>query len=141
MDKFTIGSNYFFSEYLDFSPSDYDTLEFEENPTMYKTCMQLRARDKTRCHFWWRKMSPDEFVEYTLSSKVPMEIGKFLIPEVNEYLGFTLEHLKKLEPIVENLDDRHKYEQIIFNSYIQNKDFTLTQEQRNKAYEEYKKYR
>lgn len=138
---FKIGSTYFFSCYPDFKPSDTDELEFEEHPTMYKNMMQLRARDKTKCHFWWRKMTADEFVEYTLSSKLPMEMGKFLVPEVCDYLGFTLEHLKKLKPVTELLDDRHKYEKIIFDSYIENNDFYLTDEQRLNAYEEYKKER
>lgn len=138
---FRIGSTYFFSCYPDFNPSDTDELEFEESPVLYKNFMQLRAKDKTKCHFWWKKRSPEEFVEYTLTTNLPMEIGKFLVPEVNEYLGFTIDHLKQLEPVVEKLDDRHKYEKIIFDSYIENNDFYLTDEQRLSAYKEYKKYR
>ena len=86
-------------------------------------------------------MTPDEFVGYELKSKLPMEIGKFLVPEVNEYLGFTLEHLEKLKPVIDNIDEKHKYEQIIYDSYIQNKGFYLTDEQRRKAYEIYKESR
>jgi hypothetical protein len=77
----------------DFSPSDTDEVEFEENPKLYKNVMQFRKKDRKRCLFKWRKMSADEFVEYTLNSKLPMEIGKFLVPEVAQYLGFTIKHL------------------------------------------------
>jgi len=86
-------------------------------------------------------MSADEFVEYTLHSKLPMEIGKFLVPEVAKYLGFTIEHLKKLKPIVDSLDKNHRYEKIIYESYIENSDFILTEEQRRAAFDEYKKER
>lgn len=68
-----------------------------------------------------------------------MEIGKFLVPEVVEYLGFTLDDLKRLQPIVEQLDSKHGYEKIIFDSYLENNGFYLTQEQRDNAYIEYRK--
>lgn len=139
--RFRVGSTYFFSEYPDFHPSDIDEVEFEEHPRLYKNVMQFRKKDGSRCYYKWRKMSADEFVEYTLNSKLPMEIGKFLIPEVNDYLGFTFDHLKKLSSVAERLDDRHAYEKIIYDSYMQNNGFYLTQEQRDRAYIEYKKRR
>ena len=135
--RFKVGSQAFFSQYPDFQPSDIDEVEFEDEPKLFKNFMQFRKKDNTRCLFIWRKMSADEFVEYTLNSKLPMELGKFLVPEVAEYLGFTIEHLKKLEPVVDRLDDKHKYEKIIYDSYISNNDFYLTQEQRDSAYKEY----
>lgn len=86
-------------------------------------------------------MTPDEFIEYTLHKKLAMEIGKFLVPEVANYLGFTINHLKKLSPLIDFLDDKHRYEKIIFESYIENNDFFLTEEQRLKAYLEYQKWK
>ena len=83
-------------------------------------------------------MTADEFVEYTLQSKLPMEIGKFLVPEVCEYLGFAIEHLKRLKPVVDRIDDKHKYEKVIYNSYIKNNAFFLTDDQRREAFLEYK---
>lgn len=102
-----------------------------------RTCTINRARNKGRCLFKWRKMSADEFVEYTLNSKLPMEIGKFLIPEIVEYLGFTIDHLERLRPVVERLDRKHLYEKVIFEAYIKNGGFWLTREDRDRAYEEY----
>lgn len=67
-----------------------------------------------------------------------MQLGKFLIPTFIEAIGFTIEDLKKLQPLADNLDDKHKYEKVIYDSYIQNNDFTLTDEQLQKAYLEYK---
>ena len=139
--RFNIGSTYFFKEYLDFKPNDIDEIEFEENPKLYKYFMQFRKKDGTRCFFKWKKMSADEFVNYMLTTKTPMEIGKFLIPEIANYLGFTIEHLKQLQPIMDKIDKKHLYEKIIYNSYIQNNDFYLTQEQLDAAYFEYKRER
>lgn len=67
-----------------------------------------------------------------------MQLGKFLIPTFIEAIGFTIEDLKKLQPLADNLDDKHKYEKVIYDSYIQNNDFILTDEQLQKAYLEYK---
>ena len=139
--RFRVGSQAFFSMYADFKPSDIDEVEFEENPILYKNFMQFRKQDKTRCIFKWRKMTADEFVEYTLNTKLPMELGKFLVPEVVDYLGFTLNHLKQLAPVIEKLDKKHRYEKIIFDSYIENGSFYLTQEQRDMAYQKYKEDR
>lgn len=136
--RFKVGSQYFFSTYADFTPGDIDYVEFEEHPRLYRNVLQFRKNDKSMCLFKWRKMSADEFVFYTLHSKLPMEIGKFLVPEVASYLGFTLDHLRQLEPVVERLDRKHSYEKIIYYSYMQNNAFTLTQEQRDQAYAEYK---
>ena len=136
--QFKVGSQAFFFMYPDFYPKDTDIVEFEENPKLYKNFMQFRKMDGTKCLFKWRLMTADEFVEYTLHTRLPMELGKFLVPEVVEYLGFTIEHLKLLAPIAEKLDDKHSYEKIIYDSYIENNEFYLTAEQRDRAYEEYK---
>jgi hypothetical protein len=55
-----------------------------------------------------------------------MVIGKFLIPEFNELINFTIDDLPRLEPLLNRLDDKHKYEKIIYDSYIENNAFVLT---------------
>ena len=132
--RFNVGSCAFFDGMPNFDPSDTDQVEFEERPTLYRNFMQFRKRDGTRCLFKWRKMTADEFTEYTLQSKLAMELGKFLVPEVAEYLGITLEHLEKLRPVAERLDPKHEYEKIILEAYIHNGGFWLTDEQRQEAY-------
>lgn len=136
--RFKVGSQAFFDCMPGFKPGDIDEIEFEENPKLYKNFMQFRKKDKTRCLFKWRKMSVEEFIEYTLNTKLPMEVGKFLVPEVAEYLGFTIDDLRRLAPIIARLDEKHKYEQIIFESYLENGCFELTYDQRSRAYEAYK---
>ena len=53
----------------------------------------------------------------------------------------TLEDLKPFEEIFNNMDEKHQYEKIIYDAYVTNNDFTLTKEQRDKAYESYKQTR
>ena len=67
-----------------------------------------------------------------------MVIGKFLVPEFCAEIGFTIEDLPRLEPLLAKLDEKHKYEEIIYNAYIENNAFVLTDEQRAAAYESYK---
>lgn len=133
--RFRVGSSYFFGE-----GRDIDEVEFDEHPKLFKNVMQFRKKDRSRCLFIWRKMDPDEFVEYTLNSKLPMEIGKFLVPEVAEYLGFTMEHLKRLAPVVDRLDGKHEYERVIYEAYMENGAMFLTPEQRDFAYAVYKSF-
>ena len=86
-------------------------------------------------------MHAKRFIDTTLRRNIPMEIGKFLVPEFNKEIGFTIEHLKQLEPLVNKLNDDHKYEKIIYDAYLSNNDFYLTDEQLQDAYNEYLKYR
>lgn len=134
--RYLVGSQYFFKGFSDFVPKDLDELILEENPKDYKIKMQITGKGK--CLFKWRKLKPQQFIEYT---KLPMELGKFLVKEVCQEIGFTIEHLKQLKPIVDKLDEKHLYEKVIWESYIENNDFHLTNEQLSKAYECYKKYR
>ena len=136
--RFKVGSQAFFSMYPDFAPSDIDEVEFEEKPRLFRDFMQFRKKDGTRCLFIWRKMDPDEFVEYTLNSRLPMEVGKFLVAEVADYLGITMEHLKQLRPVVDRLDKKHEYERVIYEAYMENGGMFLTPEQRDLAYLVYK---
>ena len=76
-------------------------------------------------------------IKLHLSLNDAMTAGKFLVPDVAKYLDFTIEDIQKLSPLFEKLDERHIYEKVIFNSYIENGGFFLTPEQRQKAFEAY----
>ena len=134
-----VGSNVIFIDIEGFTSKDTDILEFVDNPTDFKNVRQFKFPDK--CVFQWRKMSIDKLIDITLSRNFPMEIGKFLVPEFIKEFKLSIDDLKRLEPIIAKLDDKHKYEEVIYNSYIKNNDFTLTDEQLNEAYKIYLKYR
>ena len=80
-------------------------------------------------------------IDKTLESGVNMRAGKFLSPEFAEYIGLTIEELKRLKPMFDDIDEKHKYEKVIFDSYVENNGFFLTDEQRLRAYDEYKRER
>lgn len=134
-----VGSTYFFNKIEGFSSKDIDILELVDNPLGFKISYQLTGHGK--CLFKWKKMEVKEFINITLQRNCPMELGKFLIKEFVDEIGFTVSDLILLRPLRDNLDDKHKYEALIYDAYIENNDFTLTEQQLLNAYNEYKKYR
>ena len=134
-----VGSNVFFKDIEGFTSKDTDILEFVDNPTDFKNVRQFKFPNK--CVFQWRKMSINELIDMTLSRNFPMEIGKFLVPEFIKEFKLSIDDLKRLEPIIAKLDDKHKYEEVIYNSYIKNNAFYLTDKQLKNAYKIYLKYR
>lgn len=134
-----VGSQALFSGIDGFISKDHDYLELQSEPKDYKNVRQYHFKDK--CVFQWRLMPPEEFISLTLQRNCPMEIGKFLVPEAATAIGLTIDDLKRLTPLAEALDDKHRYEAVILKAYIENGAFTLTDEQLNEAYKEYIKYR
>ena len=136
MNKILIGSQYFFSCYDDFKSKDIDELQIIDT-TEFAQMRQITGQGK--CLFQMKKHpSTEDYINWALQSKLGMVIGKFLVPEFCAAINFSVEDLKRLSPLLPKLDDKHKYEEIIFNSYIENGVFTLTQEQRDLAYQSYK---
>ena len=136
MNKILIGSTYFFSEYDDFASKDIDEIQIIDT-SEFEQMRQITGRGK--CLFQMRRhQSKEDYIDWALKSQIGMVIGKFLVPEFCEAIGFTVDDLPKLEALITKLDDKHKYEEIIFNSYIDNGNFTLTKEQRDLAYQSYK---
>lgn len=131
-----MGSCYFFSCYNDFKSKDIDEIEIIETQD-FKYQRQLTGQG--RCLFQLNKQpSKEDYINCALQSSLGMVIGKFLVPEFCELIGFTWEDLRQLSPLVDKLDHKHMYEKIIYDSYIENESLTLTQEQRDKAYASYK---
>lgn len=139
MNKYLMGSKYFFSCYDDFTSKDIDEIQIIET-NEFNQVRQITGQGK--CLFQLRKHSSKEgYINWALQSQIGMVIGKFLIPEFNEAIGFTIEDLPRLEVLIGRLDDKHKYEEIIYNSYLENGSFSLTDTQREKAYKSYKESR
>lgn len=139
MNRFTVGSRSFFSIYEDFTPHDTDILLLEDNPKDYKYCSQIRL--KGNCYFRWKRLPKEELIALHDEKASGLLLGKFLVPEFAREINLTIEDLKRLSHLLEKLDEKHSYEKIIFNSYIENGDFYLTDEQRDRAYKDYKEKR
>lgn len=139
MSKFLMGSRYFFSCYADFESKDIDEIELVDT-SEFNHIRQLTGKGK--CLFQMKRhASKEPYIEFALRSKLGMVIGKFLIPEFCKAIGFTIEDLHLLTPLLSKLDEKHMYEKIIFDSYIENNSFTLTEAQRARAYKSYKESR
>lgn len=130
-----IGSNVFFKSFPDFNPHDSDYIEFKSD---LKNSFRLKIQNNDYLLYpkYWTKE------DYIKDCEIlPMKAGKFLVPEFCEKIGFTIEDLPKIKEFIDNIDDKHSYEKIIYNAYIQNQSFTLTDEQRKNAYIDYKSKR
>jgi hypothetical protein len=134
-----MGSQYFFSCYDDFVSKDIDEIQIIETDD-FSHMRQLTGQG--RCLFQLKKYSSkEEYINWDVQSNLGMVVGKYLIPEFCHEIGFAIDDLPKVQSLVDKLDDKHKYEAIIFDSYIENGSFELTENQRQRAYKSYKKSR
>lgn len=136
-----MGSSYFFDRYDDYKIKDNDELHIvDEFIFPNRVCMNMKLFDGNDI-FIFKNTDKQEYINDVYESGVNMKVGKFLIPEFNKYINFTIDDLKSLQPIFDNMDKKHTYERVIFESYLKNGDFFLTDEQRMEAYKEYKRSR
>ena len=135
-----MGSSIFFNCFDDYTAKDADKLCIMDT-FIVKGTNVLNMKLKGDDVFFFRNMNKEEFINDTIDSNVPMRVGKFLVPEFCKYIGFEISDYDKLKDMFDKLDEKHRYEIIIRDAYIENGSFTLTDEQRMRAYEEYKKER
>lgn len=137
MDKLIIvGSNAFFSGIDGFRSKDVDSVRLVDNPSGFRYIRQINSGG--RCMFEIKRVSVEEHISYALNKGAAMQVGKFLVPAFTEEIGFTIEQLPQLQPLIDKLDAKHEYERTIYNAYIANGGFTLTEEQLAEAYAVYK---
>lgn len=132
------GSRIFFSHYPDYVEHDKDYIAIVDGLPNDNLSISRRKRDT----FFVEAKPIDEVMEDARNwNKRITWLGRFLVPEHNEIFGFTVEHLKEIAPKFDLMPPSHQYEKIICDAYIENGSFTLTDEQRLKAYESYKSQR
>lgn len=135
--KIRIGSTAFFSSFTDFKSKDIDELCIISSPINNKKtgyCLKAHKKDM----ILYPQLEKEEFINVDLKVNDALKIGKYLVPEFVEYVGLTIDDLQKLKPLVDKLDMKHIYEKTIYDYYIQNNSFTLTNEQLETAYQIYK---
>lgn len=134
--KIQVGSNVFFKDFIDYNPHDFDYICRLDKPLLDKQIFTLKKDKLDYILIYWENKE-------NLINQVnePIQVGKFLIPEFIDYIGFTIEDLKKLKSWFYKLDEKHYYQVLIFNAYINNNDFVLTKEQLKNIYDIYKKTR
>jgi len=137
--RFQMGSSVFFSSFPGYKPKDRDELVIMSDWLFPTNSMRMVDGDKDI--FLYRKMSKNAFIDDALTSGVPMRAGKFLVPSFAFYLGMNIGDLKRLQPLIDEIDEKHTYERIIYEAYLKNGGWWLTSEQLAKAYDEYKRTR
>lgn len=137
--KFRAGSSVFFEGYQDYSPGDIDEIQIMDDLPAGDNVFHIFNGKMD--YLLIREMDKEGYIRDVLQSGVPMRAGKFLIPGFARYIGMTIYDLKRLEPIFNQMDQKHTYERIIYASYLDNNGFYLTDGQRQRAYEEYKRTR
>lgn len=136
MKSILVGSTYFFKGLEGFKSKDTDRVVLVDNPVGFKYMRQ--SSDGSKCTFEIARLPKEVLIEKALQTKTPMLLNRFLVPEFCNEIGFTVDDLEQLRPLCERMDEKHKYLNVIFNAYLENNSFTLTEAQRQAAYEEYK---
>ena len=137
--KFQIGSKVFFGEYADYDSKDDDVLYVMEGWNMKQNVININRGGIDR--FFIKDAPKQVLIQEALTDNIPMRVGKFLVPAFAEYLGMTIEDLKMLQPLIDSLDEEHSYEKLIYDAYIENEGFSLTEAQRDGAYGRYRESR
>lgn len=135
MIKILVGSRAFFSGMDGFNSKDRDYLILTEQPHGFRWRREQSLRGV--CTFEYKRDTAATMVAETLQSGDALLIGKFLVPEVAQAINATVEDILPLETLLPKLDDKHRYEAIIFNAIKANGTFTLTEEQRQAAFKVY----
>lgn len=140
--RYLTGSKLFFDKFEDYKSKDVDYIEIIENADFK---FKKRTYDETENAdvFQIKKTDKDFLIDCYLAYSSPISVCAFLSPEVSKELGISIEDLQKLKPLMyrKDLDEKHHYLKMIFDFYLENESFTLTDEQRLAAYNDYKKSR
>jgi hypothetical protein len=136
--KFEVGSRYFFTECPGYDPKDSDELWILPEPLFGRnTSFLIKNVKKRKDIILYPPFSKEEFISHDLQKNDRMKFGKYIIPEFAEYIGLTIKDLIGLKPLVSRLDEQHMYQRVIYDAYLENGEFFLTDVQRTKAYESY----
>ena len=47
-----------------------------------------------------------------------MAVGKLLVPELVKYMNITIDDLKKFKFAIDEIQEKHSYEKIIYDAYM-----------------------
>lgn len=138
---FVIGSTYFFKEIDGFKTKDTDHFVITNNPINKNILISNVKLGNDDLIIVSQETSVEQLFDYSKNGNA-LTCGKWLIPEICEYYSVSFDDVKReLGYRFKQMDDLRKYEECIYNSYCENDSMTLTDEQRMKAFEIYKKYR
>ena len=142
MKTFKIGSRAFFENLPDYKEHDCDVLMvLDKWPSeIADTRFSCRA---TKCDaFFMKQMTKEEYIAETLETEDTKRVFYYMVPEFAQFVGLTIDDLKLVEPVVRKLENtRHKWYINVYEAYVANNGFFLTDEQREVAYKVFKSTR
>lgn len=134
-----IGSAAIFKNIEGFVPNDYDILIWTDAS---KYCTKWRRVGLSGIDVLEMKsdMSKQEIIESQVTKTAPeMCFGLFLCAEFAELIGLTIDDLTNIYPFFcARFNKKHKYFDTVYNAYIANNGFTMTDEQLQEAYAIYR---
>lgn len=133
--RFLVGSRAFFSGIDGFKSDNRNFLKLVEN----QSALNVESKLSIHSNITYRLLREParQMIERVAKSGNALLVGNFLVPKVARAIGATVADLQPLEPLLENLQDKHKYQAVIFRAYQASGSFSLTDEQRQEAYEAY----
>lgn len=135
------GSRAFFDGLSGFVPKDTDYVDIVDNEGIDFLFYRRRQDEEGNDIFMYVRQSRKRFMRWAVKYLNPSGIGAFLLPAFCAEFDITIEDLKTLRPLRERLDPRHEYLGMIYDFYMENGSMTLTDEQHQAAFDEYKKER
>lgn len=136
-NRITTGSRAFFSGIKGFNPKDNDIVILVEPAQVPFKWMRQSSNGSTDI-FEIVRRPKEELIDHAVKAAQPMAIARFLTPAFAREIGLTPSYLPQLKPMRDRLDKKHEYLGIIYDAYIAQNDFVLSDEQRDAAYESYK---
>lgn len=133
--RILVGSRVFFACMNGFHSKDTDYLILVSEPKHFNWRRETSMRGI--CTFEYKQEAARNMIARTIEQGDALLLGKFLVPEVLQAIDASMEDIKPLEALLPKLDEKHKYQSVIFEAYMTNKAFTLTNEQRTEAYNQY----
>lgn len=137
MKRILVGSRAFFGKYRDFKFSNFDFVELDESENVEQFELVRRGISIFRV----KLESVENMVKRAIVSGGTLQAGKFLVKEVAESIGATVEDILPLEPVFAAAEGKYTYLYNIFAALKDNGSFKITDEQREEAYRVYKEAR
>lgn len=137
-EQYITGSYAFFKDIEGFTGRDKDFVVFDTEQEGSFTYTSEEDKDI----FIWKQDTAEEMIAFMNKGLLfPSAVIVFLVPDIITRVGMTVELLPSIKPLIDKLDDAHKYIELIYNAYVENNNFTLTNEQLMAAYDEYNRER
>lgn len=133
--RYLTGSRAFFDGMDGFNPHDTDVVDF--NPKMHHAVSQINNEEGVTV-FRFKMDKAADIIDFFIQWPNPAsQVCLLLVPDIAERVGMTVEDLPRLRPLIDALDERHKYIADIYEAYVKNNAFKLYKYQREKAFKTY----